>query len=170
MIWNLTSFRKYKQEAESRADEPQERVCANPDTLSPLDLAFVGDTVFDLLVREELVSYGSRPVGALHKMAVERVRAGAQAKYAFMLMPVLTEEETAIYKRGRNAHVGGIPKHATNGEYHAATGLEALFGWLYLKGRIERIIELYDFICKKESAENEDKEADLKADSAAVEG
>lgn len=142
MTLNLTSF----------IDEKGGEAAFSPDLLSPLDLAFVGDTVFDLLVREQLVSDGSKPVKKLHALAVERVRAGAQAKAVEAFFPVLTEEEQDVFKRGRNAKVGGIPKNATAGEYHAATGLEALFGWLYLKGRGARIAELFDLIGKQEAS------------------
>ncbi len=134
MILNLTSF------------TDNEKAGTSPDSLSPLDLAFVGDTVFDLLVRGELVSCGSRKVKDLHRMAVSRVCASAQARGAALILPALSEEEADVYRRGRNAKVGGIPKNATSTEYHSATGLEALFGWLYLSGRRERIVELYEMI------------------------
>lgn len=127
---------------------------SDPDTLSPLDLAFMGDTVFDLLVREELLADGSRPVKTLHALAVKRVRAQAQAAASEVLKPYLTEEEADVFRRGRNTKVNGIPKNATAGEYHAATGIEALFGWLYLKGRGERLAELYSII-SREAAKNE---------------
>ncbi len=112
-------------------------------SLSPLTLAFVGDTVFDLLIRSELVARANRPVNDLHNMASKRVCAAAQAESIRRVMPMLTEDETAVFKRGRNARTGGIPKHASSADYHYATGLESLFGWLYLKGQTERIKELY---------------------------
>lgn len=112
-------------------------------SLSPLTLAFVGDTVFDLLIRTELVCEANRPVNALHTMASKKVCAAAQAESLRRILPILTEDETAVFKRGRNAHTGGIPKHASSADYHYATGLESLFGWLYLKGETERIKELY---------------------------
>ncbi len=112
-------------------------------SLSPLTLAFVGDTVFDLLIRSELVCEANRPVNALHTMASKRVCATAQAESIRKVIPMLTEDETAVFKRGRNAHTGGIPKHASSADYHYATGLESLFGWLYLKGQTDRIKELY---------------------------
>ena len=117
-----------------------------PNELSPLTLAFIGDTVFDLLVREELVCRANRPAGELHTLAVEKVRASAQAEFVKALMPVLDDEETAVYKRGRNAKPGHIPKNADPGDYHSATGFEALIGYLYLCGRLDRIKELYDII------------------------
>ena len=116
---------------------------ADVASLSPLTLAFVGDTVFDLLIRSELVCEANRPVNALHTMASKRVCAASQAESMKKILPLLTEDETAVFKRGRNAHTGGIPKHASSADYHYATGLECLFGWLYLKGSIERIKELY---------------------------
>ncbi len=118
----------------------------NVSSLSPLTLAFVGDTVFDLLVRSELVCEANRPVNALHKAASTRVCASAQAAAIAKILPFLTEDEEAVFKRGRNAHTGGIPKNQSSADYHYATGLECLFGWLYLKGETERINELYSVI------------------------
>ena len=115
-------------------------------SLSPLTLAFIGDTVFDLLVRSELVCEANRPVNALHKSASKKVCAAAQAEGIKKILPLLTEEEEAVFKRGRNAHTGGIPKNQSSADYHYATGLECLFGWLYLKGETERINELYRII------------------------
>ena len=117
---------------------------ADVSSLSPLTLAFVGDTVFDLLTRTELVCEANRPVNALHTMASKKVCAAAQAESLRKILPILTEDETAVFNRGRNAHTGGIPKHASSADYHYATGLESLFGWLYLKGETERIKELYN--------------------------
>lgn len=112
-------------------------------TLSPLTLAFVGDGVFDLFVREQLVEAHNRPVGVLHKLAVESVRCEAQARAALLIAPLLSEEEAEIFKRGRNAHTTHTPKNASPADYHAATGLETLFGYLYLKGEIERLRLLF---------------------------
>ncbi len=110
--------------------------------LSPLTLAFVGDSVFDLLVRSELVCEANRPVDTLHKTATRIVCASAQAGGIRRILPLLTEDEEAVFKRGRNAHTGGIPKNQSSADYHYATGLESLFGWLYLKGMTDRINEL----------------------------
>ncbi len=107
-------------------------------TVSPLALAFVGDGVYSLLVRERLLTIANRPVGELHRLAVDAVRAEAQAEAMDRLLPLLTEEEEAAYKRGRNAHTA-----RNSAEYHRATGLEALFGYLYLDGRIERVQQLF---------------------------
>lgn len=123
---------------------------ADVSALSPLTLAFVGDTVFDLLTRAELVTEANRPVNDLHKAASKRVCAAAQAKSIRKILPILTEDETAVFKRGRNAHTGGIPKNASSADYHYATGLESLFGWLYLKGEIGRINELYGEIRRED--------------------
>lgn len=107
-------------------------------TLSPLALAFVGDGVYSLMVREKLLSEANRPVNDLHKLAVKAVRAEAQSAAMEKLLPLLTEEEEAVFKRGRNAHTA-----RTGADYHRATGLESLFGYLYLAGRIERVRELF---------------------------
>lgn len=112
-------------------------------TLSPLTLAFIGDAVFDLLVREMLVCRGNRPVGVMNGEKIEIVRCETQANYAKALMPYLTEEELSAFKRGKNANAMTVPKHASRMDYHMATGLEALFGYLYLKGESERIRELF---------------------------
>ena len=107
-------------------------------TLSPLALAFVGDGVYSLMVRERLLSQANRPVNDLHKMAVQAVRAEAQSAAMEKLLPLLTEEEETVFKRGRNAHTA-----RSGADYHRATGLESLFGYLYLAGRIDRVRELF---------------------------
>lgn len=124
-------------------------------SLSPLNLAFVGDTVFDLLVRSELVCEANRPVNALHKSASSKVCAKAQAVAMNSIISMLSEDELAVFKRGRNARTGGIPKNQSSADYHYATGLECLFGWLYLKGRTERIRELYSAISSAEVSGDE---------------
>ncbi len=111
--------------------------------LSPLNLAFVGDTVFDLFVRETLVCQANRPVNKLHKEATKLVKAQAQAEAAQKILPLLSEEELSVFKRGRNAHTNHKAKNASEGDYHYATGVEALFGYLYLKGEIDRLRELF---------------------------
>ncbi len=123
---------------------------ANASAVSPLALAFIGDTVFDLLIRSELVCEANRPVNDLHKLASKRVCAAAQSEGIKKILPLLTEDETSVFKRGRNAHTGGIPKNASSADYHYATGLESLFGWLYLKGETERIKYLYSEISKND--------------------
>lgn len=118
----------------------------NPRQLSPLNLAFVGDCVFELLVRETLVCDANRPVNDLHRESVKYVSAAAQTEAVEKIKDALTEEETAQFKRGRNAKTGHSPKSATDAQYHTATGVEALFGYLYLSGKIDRIRELFDLI------------------------
>lgn len=117
-----------------------------PNELSPLTLAFIGDTVFDLLVREDLICKANRPANDLHNLAVQKVKASAQAGFIEKIMPHLTEAELAVYKRGRNAKSGHLPKNASQSDYHMATGFEALIGYLYLSDRIERIKELFNII------------------------
>ena len=114
-------------------------------TLSPLALAFVGDGVYSLLVRERLLSQANRPVSELHSQSVRDVRAEAQAAAMDRLRPLLTEEEEAVFKRGRNAH-----STRTGADYHRATGLEALFGWLYLNDEHPRLNELFAKIMENE--------------------
>ena len=111
--------------------------------ISILGLAHVGDGVYELLVRSMLCQSGHTALLDLHKSTVNMVKAAAQAAAAEKLLEVLDGDELAIYKRGRNAHVHSVPKYADIGQYHAATGLEALFGWLYLQGKLERINRLF---------------------------
>ncbi|MBE6720011.1 MAG: ribonuclease III [Ruminococcaceae bacterium] len=118
----------------------------NPKQLSPLNLAFIGDCVYDMIVREMLVKEANRPVNDLHKESVKFVSAKAQTAAYDKIKDRLTEEEAAIYKRGRNAKVGHNPKSASQGEYHIATGIEALFGYLYLTEQQDRIRELFGII------------------------
>lgn len=118
----------------------------NPNELSPLTLAFIGDGVYDLLVRERLVCEANRPVGVLNSEKIRLVCCTSQSKIAQVLLPKLTEEEAHVFKRGKNAHAMTVPKNAKRGDYHTATGLEALFGYLYLLDRIERIRELFEVV------------------------
>ncbi len=119
---------------------------ADVNRISMLGLAHIGDGVYELLTRTMLCLQGHQSVGELHKLTVSYVKAPAQALAMEKILPHLTEEELALYKRGRNAHVHGVPQGASVGEYHSATGLEALFGWLYLLDRKERINELFSRI------------------------
>ena len=107
--------------------------------ISMLGLAHIGDGVYELMTRTMLCRAGHTAIGELHRLTVSYVKAPAQAKAAAKIMDLLDEEELAIFKRGRNAHVHGVPQGANVGEYHAATGLEALFGYLYLLGRQDRL-------------------------------
>lgn len=113
------------------------------NAISALGLAHMGDGVFELLVRSFLCSHGRATNGNLHRETVSYVSAPAQAKFVTHLLPRLSEEETALYKRGRNAHFHSVPKNATPGEYARATGLETLFGALFLMGQTERISQLF---------------------------
>lgn len=116
------------------------------NSISNLGLAHLGDCVYELLVRTWLCLHGGATNRDLHRATVKLVAAPAQAKAVELLLPMLNEEERDVFRRGRNARVGAIPQHATPGEYHAATGLECLFGYLYLKGDKTRINELFDRI------------------------
>ena len=117
----------------------------NPNLLSPSVLAFVGDAVYGLYVRTYL-SEVNRPSGELHKLSVKLVNATAQAEAFKLIEPVLSEKELSVFKRGRNFHTGNTPKNSTGGEYHLATGLETLFGFLYLSNQNDRTKELFNLI------------------------
>ena len=118
-------------------------------TVSELALAHVGDAVFELMVRVHLAAVGGKN-GSLHRASVEMVNAAAQAGDMEKLLPFLTEEEAEVFRRGRNVKVHSVPKHARLGDYHAATGLEALFGYLYLLGRRERLSALFARIVEED--------------------
>lgn len=118
--------------------------------ISMLGLAHVGDAVYELLTRTMLCERGHSSVSELHRLTVSMVNAPAQARAAERLIPVLTDDELSVYRRGRNTKVNSVPHNADIGQYHAATGVEALFGWLYLQGRLERIEELFRLITDKE--------------------
>ena len=116
------------------------------DTLlaqSSLALAHLGDSVFELMVRSWLCTRGPSNVKKLHKATVGYVAAPAQAAMAQKILPLLTQEEADVFRRGRNTAPHSIPKAASRAQYQTATGLEALFGWLYLQGRTERLNELF---------------------------
>ena len=116
----------------------------NPTQLSPLALAFIGDAVFDLLVRGALLEQPARPQNQLHRESAQRVNARAQAGLAKKILPLLDEEEADIFRRGRNAKPGHVPRGFTRGEYALATALEALFGWLWLSGKWDRAKALFE--------------------------
>ena len=119
------------------------------NAISNLGLAHIGDGVFELLCRSYLCASGGKNVGNLHKQTVAMVKAPSQARYADKLMPFLTEEELAYYRRGKNSHVHAVPKGATPAEYAKATGLEALFGALYLSGQTQRLNQLFLIIIEE---------------------
>ena len=127
------------------------------DTLSPLTLAFTGDAVFSLYIREMLVCEANRPVGQLHKLSVNWVKAEAQSKGMRAILPLLTEKETEVFKRGRNAHTSHTPKNQSGCDYHYATGFEALVGYLYLKDETERLTLLLNEVIKAIEVDGSEK-------------
>lgn len=122
------------------------------NAISMLGLAHIGDGVYELLTRTMLCKQGHSAAAKLHRLTVSYVNAPAQAAAVKKIMPLLTAQELAVYKRGRNAKVNSVPQKATEGEYHAATGLEALFGWLYLQGETQRIDSLFAAIMEDDDA------------------
>ena len=113
------------------------------NAISNLGLAHMGDCVFEILCRGYLCAKGGKNVGNLHRDTINMVKAASQAVFADKLLPHLAEEELAFYRRGKNSHVHAVPRSCTPAEYAKATGLEALFGALYLLGRTDRINELF---------------------------
>lgn len=111
-------------------------------TYSPLTLAYIGDSIYDVIIRTVVVERGNSTPNSLHKKVVRFVKAGTQAEMIEAIQEFLTEEEMAVYKRGRNAKSYTTAKNASVGDYRKATGLEALFGYLYLQDKMDRIIEL----------------------------
>ena len=126
-----------------------EMTVAQVNEISNLSLALIGDGVYELLCRTYLCAKGDKKVLNLHRDTVEMVKAPAQAKFADKLLPHLTDEEQAFYRRGKNAHTHAAPKAATRQEYQKATGLECLFGALYLLGKRDRLNELFAIIIEK---------------------
>ncbi len=125
--------------------------CGETDirSYSPLTLAYIGDGIYDLIIRSAVVGHGNLPASKLHKKVTEYVNAAAQAAMIEAILENLSEEEEAIYKRGRNAQSFTKAKNASTGDYRKATGFEALMGYLYLQGRTERAIELTRLALKK---------------------
>ena len=124
------------------------------DTLlaqSSLALAHLGDSVFELMVRSWLCTRGPSNVKKLHKATVGYVAAPAQAAMAQKILPLLTQEEADVFRRGRNTAPHSVPRAASREEYQTATALEALFGWLYLQGRTERLNELFSVMIEEVS-------------------
>ena len=119
---------------------------AELNQLGILALAHVGGAVYGLFVRSYLAGQGQTRVTDLHRATVAMVKAGAQARAAAVILPLLTEDERTVYKRGRNSHVNSVPHGASKAEYHAATALEAVFGWLHLAGEQKRVTELFSAI------------------------
>ena len=122
---------------------------------SPLTLAFLGDAVYSLLVRNMLSLQANKPTAKLHKESIKYVNASFQAEVIKELLPSLTEEETAVFKRGRNAHSSHSPKNQDAADYRYARGLEALYGYLYLCGNTKRIAEVFEQSTLKHYNENQ---------------
>ena len=114
----------------------------DPRTYSPLVLAYIGDAVYELLIRTKVINHGSMQVNKMHKKSASLVKAETQANIIKAIQDDLTEEELAVYKRGRNAKSATTAKHATMIDYRMATGLEALVGWLFLTEQYARLVEL----------------------------
>lgn len=121
----------------------------DPKMYSPLALAYIGDAVYELIVRSMVINHGSIQVNKMHKKSASLVNAGTQAEIMRSILEELTGEEEGIYKRGRNAKSVTTAKHATVQDYRTATGFEALCGYLYLMGRLERLIILVSHGFKK---------------------
>ena len=123
---------------------------AEIDAISNLGLAHMGDCVFEILVRAYLCARGEKTVDKLHRDTINMVKATAQAKFVDKMLPLLSETELAYYRRGKNSHVHAVPKSATPAEYAKATGLEALFGYLFLSGQKDRANELFNLVMSNE--------------------
>ena len=119
--------------------------------MSSLGLAHLGDCVFELMVRSWLCLQGKAKVKDLHRTTVKYVAAPAQAERFERIAPILTEQEQDVFRRGRNTAPHSVPKAATRGQYQTATGLEALFGWLYLQGQTQRLNELFEVMMADEA-------------------
>lgn len=117
--------------------------------ISSTGLAHMGDGVYELLVRTWLCAHGRATGKGLHRATIELVCAPKQAALSEKILPLLTEEEQAVFRRGRNAHVHSIPQHASRAQYQQATALEALFGWLYLSGQRGRVNELFNVMMEE---------------------
>lgn len=121
------------------------------NTYSPLALAYIGDGVYEIFIRTYVMNKGNAPVNKLHKASRELVKASTQAKLYYAIEDILTEEEKAVLRRGRNAKSYSSPKNGDIGDYRHATGVEALIGYLYIDGQVERIKELIDLGLEKMS-------------------
>ena len=119
---------------------------AQIDAISNLGLAHMGDCVFEILCRAYLCAQGEKTVDRLHRDTINLVKAQSQAKFVDKLLPLLTEEELAYYRRGKNSHVHAVPKSATPADYAKATGVEALFGYLVLSGQKDRANEIFNIV------------------------
>ena len=140
---------------------------SGPDALREMNgvtLAFIGDAVYELLVRDRVLSGANGRVELLHRRTVSYSNAAFQSEAAKALLPRLTPEELSVFKRGRNAHTGHVPKNKTRAEYQLATALEALFGYLYLTKQNGRLRELFDAVTQiSEEYENEKRKTEQNA-------
>ena len=122
---------------------------AQIDAISNLGLAHMGDCVYEMLVRAYLCAEGNKTVAQLHKQTISMVKATYQAAFVDKMLPLLTEEEMTYYRRGKNSHVHAVPKSATPAQYAKATGLEAMFGYLFLSGKKERANEIFNLVMQE---------------------
>ena len=122
---------------------------AEIDAISNLGLAHMGDCVYEMLVRAYLCSQGNKTVAQLHKQTITMVKATYQAAFVDKMLPLLNEDEMTHYRRGKNSHVHAVPKSATPAQYAKATGLEAMFGYLFLSGKKERANEIFNLVMKE---------------------
>ena len=122
---------------------------AEIDAISNLGLAHMGDCVYEMLVRAYLCAQGNKTVAQLHKQTITMVKATYQAAFVDKMLPLLNEDEMTHYRRGKNSHVHAVPKSATPAQYAKATGLEALFGYLFLSGKKERANEIFNLVMKE---------------------
>ena len=119
------------------------------DAISNLGLAHMGDCVYEILCRAYLCARGGKTVDQLHRETIRMVKATTQARFAEIMLPLLNEQELAHYRRGKNSHVHAVPKSATPAEYAKATGVEALFGYLYLSGQKDRANEIFHLVMEQ---------------------
>ena len=122
---------------------------AEIDAISNLGLAHMGDCVYEMLVRAYLCAQGNKTVAQLHKQTITMVKATYQAAFVDKMLPLLNEEEMTHYRRGKNSHVHAVPKSATPAQYAKATGLEAMFGYLFLSGQKDRANEISNLVMKE---------------------
>ena len=122
---------------------------AEIDAISNLGLAHMGDCVYEMLVRAYLCAQGNKTVAQLHKQTITMVKATYQAAFVDKMLPLLTEEEMTYYRRGKNSHVHAVPKSATPAQYAKATGLEAMFGYLFLSGQKDRANEIFNLVMQE---------------------
>ena len=122
---------------------------AEIDAISNLGLAHMGDCVYEMLVRTYLCAQGNKTVAQLHKQTITMVKATYQAAFVDKMLPLLNEDEMTHYRRGKNSHVHAVPKSATPAQYAKATGLEALFGYLFLSGKKERANEIFNLVMQE---------------------